>query len=59
MYEVPSEPAASERKIEWLLSKTGKESMFVINLLLLPMANCKSFEKLLVPHLRILASQQF
>ena len=47
--KVPTHPSATERKIEWLLAKTGKEHLFQINLVLLPMASCKAFAKLAVP----------
>ena len=44
--QVPTRPTATERKIEWLLNKTGKEQMFKVNLAIMPMASCKAFERL-------------
>ena len=52
LLQVPTRPIPTERKIEWLLSKTGKEQMFKINLAILPMSSCKAFERLMVSMLQ-------
>ena len=44
--EVPTRPDPSERVIAWLLNKSGKEQMIRINLVALPLAGCKAWEKL-------------